>query len=112
MVANPIFLGWSYYLDKPEAVSLIYKMYLEESHKTVQFFMKKLREEKDRITDAGARETAEKSLIEQTEKIGHQLENVLEKELKTYKKTYKNRRALCWIRRERLMTRTSADTPK
>ena len=89
MVANPIFLGWSYYLDKPEAVSLIYKMYLEESHKTVQFFMKKLREEKERITDAGARGTAEKSLIEQTEKIGHQLENVLEKELKTYKKTYK-----------------------
>lgn len=87
--ANPIFLGWSYYLDKPEEISGVYRTYLEESHKTVQFFMKKLREEKARITDAGARGMAEKSLIEQTEKIGHQLENVLEKELKTYKKTYK-----------------------
>lgn len=88
-VANPIFLGWSYYLDKPEAVNLVYEMYLKDSRDTVQFFMKKLGEEKARISDTGARGTAEKSLIEQTEKIGRQLESVLEKELKTYKKTYK-----------------------
>lgn len=87
--AKILFLGWNIYIKKPEHLASTYKHYLDDSRYSVEYFARGIQKEKEQNSSSNSRGKAVLMLLMQAEKWAQQIEKGLEREIKSYKKTWK-----------------------